>query len=598
MQETISRGRAPSLRNFAAQYRDSDPLAVWKATCLFAAALPRATEVYGGSPGVLALIADFRKGLLDNTLMDKARAADKSMEFDDLSYIRKKLQGAMASWSPGKLDRALGDAEDKKLMAEFDLLIAEIQGEELQFVQHIAEKGALEDRVQGEVTAAREEADKIKEKALEAHLVPYYSVEALPDRAGFRPYMQRAGRGFHEAPPKTAEEHGLVLHILSLSAMGVHHSLYLGEMASLLEEQCTAHPKSTAALVVMGNTPVWGKNLKPKQSGWEESVEEARAEAINVFTSNKNLRVRRVLGKYSSQLIYSADRELAVEFLMIISSQESDGVLVSGYARSPVWTRKAIPNDLEALPRSSFQHYTEPFLRTHGNLDAMVELRQWHTGAAFWDAVLTSLHQGALGSDALTCHVREYYLYDPELGKAVMNIRARGSSKQPVYGYAGVTTRDYLHTGAGKNIADHARGALMQNLSFAVDCGYKMLGYTPPARIAESRSPAELLRAPVLKHTAVRDKELPLLQSVHDKWDAVACTKSRWEVLVKKHNDQYNKSGVPFKSRRGPEESLESKEEAKAIIVATPEGAPASKEGLQATLSQVPALGSCKGFSD
>ena len=115
MQETISRGRAPSLRNFAAQYRDSDPLAVWKATCLFAAALPRATEVYGGSPGVLALIADFRKGLLDNTLMDKARAADKSMEFDDLSYIRKKLQcyGELEPWQIGSgLGRRRGQEAD------------------------------------------------------------------------------------------------------------------------------------------------------------------------------------------------------------------------------------------------------------------------------------------------------------------------------------------------------------------------------------------------------------------------------------------------------------------------------------------------------
>lgn len=366
VQETISRGRAPSLRNFAAQYRDADPQLVFRATCLFAASLPRVNELYDSSE-VLELVARFKKGLLDSALLDKARAADGSLEFDDLAYIRKKLQGSMASWSPGKLDRALGAAEEAKVMAEFELFAAEVQGEELQFSQYVAERGSQEDRQQSEITAAREEADRVKEKALEAHLVPYFSVEALPDRAGIRAYMQRAYRSFHEAPPKSAEEHGLQFHIVNLAAMGCHHSLYLGELVALITEQCTSHPKSSGVLVVLGNTPVWGKHVKPKQLGWEEFTEEAKTDATNAFLAQKDLKVRKVIGKYNSQLMYSNERELVVELLMVISSQEVGGVPVSAYARSPVWLRKAIPHDLEALPRASFQHYTEPFLQTANN---------------------------------------------------------------------------------------------------------------------------------------------------------------------------------------------------------------------------------------
>ena len=604
VQETISRGRAPSLKNFAAQYRDPEPHAIWKATCLFVAAIPRATEVYGVH-GVLELKDQFRKGLLDTALVDKARAADKSLDFDDLSYIRKKIQGSMVDWSPGRLDRAMNAAEEAKANADFEWFVAELQNEQVLVTNYWAEKNAQDDRVQSDITAARELADRAKEEAMAAHLGPYFAVEALPERGGIRAYLQGAYRRFHEAPPRTAEEHGLQFHVINLAALGVHHSLLLGELVATVREQCTLHPKTTGVLVVLNNTPVWGKNLKPRNPGWEEAVEEAKQEATSAFTQHRDLKVRRIVGKFNSQAMYSAERELSVEFLMVLSAEESSGVLVSVYSRSPVWLRKAFAQDLEALPRSSFQHYTEAFLRKeHGNLDVSVELRQWHCGAAFWDAIITAIHSGPLGSEALICQVREFYPYDPEMGKAILYIRARCSSKQPGYGYVGVQVRDHICAFGGKNIVEHIKEALAQYMSQLVDAGsYKMPGYA----VRASASSGVLVTAnsgpapPVLKHTAMRDRELPLLQAVHDKWDAIACTRARWDVACKNHNESYNRSGVPFKLRRGPEELLETKEEAQAVTIANPEGTPPSKEALQATLLQAMPqhnLGSLRHITD
>lgn len=58
-----------------------------------------------------------------------------------------------------------------------------------------------------------------------------------------------------------------------------------------------------------------------------------------------------------------------------------------------------------------------------------------------------------------------------------------------------------------------------------------------------------------LKHTAPRERHLCLKQEVHNAWDPVSDPEvaSKWKALAKRHNDNFNPSGVPFKSRRSHE---------------------------------------------
>lgn len=69
-----------------------------------------------------------------------------------------------------------------------------------------------------------------------------------------------------------------------------------------------------------------------------------------------------------------------------------------------------------------------------------------------------------------------------------------------------------------------------------------------------------------LKHTAPREKCLCLKQEVHTTWESVPDPEicNQFKVLAKKHNDQFNPSGVPFKSRRPIEETVESQQEQQA----------------------------------
>ena len=52
------------------------------------------------------------------------------------------------------------------------------------------------------------------------------------------------------------------------------------------------------------------------------------------------------------------------------------------------------------------------------------------------------------------------------------------------------------------------------------------------------------------------------------------------------HNETYNKSGVPAKTKRVAEEALVAKEDAKAVQIAHGAGAVESKETLAATLKE------------
>ena len=53
----------------------------------------------------------------------------------------------------------------------------------------------------------------------------------------------------------------------------------------------------------------------------------------------------------------------------------------------------------------------------------------------------------------------------------------------------------------------------------------------------------------VFKHTVPRDGDLPLKQTLYDTWGA-SPMKDQWEALVKEHDKNHNKSGVPHKARR------------------------------------------------
>jgi len=545
-------------------------------------------KVYGADKaGFESVKAAFFTGALDSALMDRAKAMDPKLAMEDLSYIRSKAHSELGSWSPSRLQKALGDAQNAKLESDFQLLVQEIRSEQLLMTRWVAEVTEAEAAHSAAAVEAASSHDKAKEKAINDHMLQYFPIEVLPDRRGMRACLDGQCRTFCLAPPTKVEEHCMQLGVISLSGLGVQHSLYLKELATVVETVLSERPRLAAFLVVLPNTPSWGRGLKPSSPGWEEAVKQARAEAVMAFTSlGEAVHVQDIFGKYAPEQMYSDSRELFLHFLFLTSNATVAENPVAVYRSSPVWQHRGIPVDLPVLQRSQYRHWTDAVLRANvGNLDGFVELRQHHSGAEFWDTVLTQIHSGPLGSRNFAVHVQHYMMYDPELAKGVMNLRARKSEALPTFGYAGVTFKNFVHEDGGNHLAGNLKMECFSHLSYIVDSiqeDYFLPGYVRKAGspgVLESRPPPA---APAtFKHCQVVGRTLPLKQAVHDEWDKQVVTKDRWSTFVVEHNKQFNQSGVPWKPNSRPAPvALNNMPETQAVTLSNPPGAPQNVEEL------------------
>ena len=365
----------------------------------------------------------------------------------------------------------------------------------------------------------------------------------------------------------------------------MQHSLYLQEYLSIVKAELSHHPRTSAFLWVLPNTPVWGNGSRPSDVAWGPGVTEARDAVLDAVKSMSGVARRRIIGMYSSDSMWSKTRALTVDFIFMTSDSVEIGPArkpVSLFQLSPVWQREAIAHLLEANPRSSFRSYADALvLFDRGNPDYNIEYRQHNSGAPFWDAVISAICSGALGSADFACHIRDWAVYDPGVAFAVADIRARKSQKLPTFGYCGVSFQDFMHQSGGAHIVANAKEAVLAHLSFLVTNGtYHLPGCNPAPPVNPSPAGSFPLQPIGLKHCSPRDSELPIKQELYDYWGASA-VKDLWETLVAEHDKELNKSGVPHKSRRPPETNIEALPGADASAVPDKEGVPASVDALK-----------------
>ena len=371
--------------------------------------------------------------------------------------------------------------------------------------------------------------------------------------------------------------------------MGVQHSLNLADMAKSAEAQLTSRPRTSLVVVILPNTPVWGKGSKPAEAAWEDLVEEAKKEVVEKFKNLTGVRWRMAVGIYSAASCGTLKRERKVDIMLVASKAASKDVDVI-FQKSPTWQYLSLVRELNVLPRAEYEHCSASMVvADRGNVDWNVEYRQWHSGADMWDCILCSLCSGVLGSNKFHCQVRDWTMYDPHLAKAVANIRGRNSTQLPEFAYVGATTNDFIVAGGGKNIQVHVEGAVNMHLATMLGQGtYKIPGVHLQGNQISGASAPAVPAAPVnFLHTVPRDKDLPLKQSLYDHW-SLGVMKSQWEELVKVHDMGYNKSGVPHKARRPAPINEEAAEAEQAIVVA--HAGPSTYSDLKATLAADQAL--------
>lgn len=184
---------------------------------------------------------------------------------------------------------------------------------------------------------------------------------------------------------------------------------------------------------------------------------------------------------------------------------------------------------------------------------------------------------------------------------AVAELNGQASKDCPILGYAGFTWPNFIGADVGKIVEANIqsgpemfaavfsqqtarttsefcwdlaspRATLRSHIGDHLEASVKLGNYRLPGfYLTNSPVPttAEHLRpsAPAnLKHTVPREKFLCLKQEVHTHWENIQEPElaQKFKDLAKLHNDEFNPSGVPFKSRRPADEPLEALPEAAA----------------------------------
>ena len=605
--ETQIREKRPNLRSFSASYRDpeAEREIVWRMACLWIASLSAQQQLC--SAEVIAIKEKkFFSGQLDEDMKHKARSLDPSFKFEDLRFLREEQSSQLksaTSASDTDVAEGLAVAERSKDLAELEVFKFKLRNEAAAFSDYRLRVQEFEDRSDETVRSHQDKLHEAVERAVEAHSEGHFAVDCLETFAAIPNWLDQRLLKFACSQTSRRSEEVLRIEILSLSAMGPQFAPHLTEMGSKLACSLSAHPARTCGLVVLPNCPAWGAGGGGQLTGavLDDCIATARRDVLAEFSKSEHgVLVREVVGLYDQQAMYSAERSLQCQMLMVISkAADSQGKLVSQFAKSAMWKRHAIPGLLQPLPRSEFKDWTRSLDHiAASNTDSGLERRQWHSGAAFWASVISAVFDKLGLSTAQAAHIREWALYDDGVSKAVMELMKQQGRHMPALGYAGATFCKFVRNRAGTVVAANVQTAIKDALAFH----YKSKQYTFPGAPTLSDAPAPAAGARPVEPTAFeicqpRGAELPIKQSTLDLFEGKPSdVQTSLAELVKEHNTMFNKGGVPWKVKRvNPDEPLERMEAAAAIVLPRRAEAPAAVTSLTAPVVTVPGARGAEG---
>jgi hypothetical protein len=406
----------------------------------------------------------FRRGALDKDMLDKVRCMEPSFVFEDLRFVKSVADDVSAL---GLMEAdALSSVEKQEVFADFKYLEVRLKAEQSSWRRHLLALKTHDDTTQAELTDFRERAHDLRVNAINAHAEAVYQAENLSTFKLLTPFCEQALGTFAEQPPARRADDILRINMFNLPMMGQSHSRYLDEIVEIVRNECSHHPATTLCLVILPNTTKWGQGMEkcPKR---EEQIDAARSDVMSKLKEEVNqLVVNDVFALLRHDTMYSSNREMRAVFLMVISNtMATDGkTLAARFVSSVGWKRKALLESLPVYHRQSFQDWTKvcnPF--DMGNTDVSVERKQWFSGSGFLAGLLVGVLAGMGLSASLSCHVRDWTMYDDQLALAVMELNSRSDKNLPLLSYAGGTFTE----AGGVNIAENVKKAIREHLNQA-----------------------------------------------------------------------------------------------------------------------------------
>ena len=597
VQETYAREKKPNMRSHSAAYRDpeADREMVWRMACLWQASLPT-QAVLSRRQTVAARLELFQAGQLDEDLKVKVKAMDPSFKFEDLRYVREEVSAANTHAclaSDTEQSERLVEAEVALQMASVEVFKLKLHGEEAAWSDYRLKLSTWEEATEETKRQQRLEILRSVESAVTGYANLHFAVESVESVLAISNWFDQ--KLLHLASSQIAARHlqGNSTHrveVISLSALGQQFSVKLGELAIRACGCVNAFPVRSCLLVVLPNSPGWGKGaqgaLTPESV--DREIVQGRRDVLAEFCKPEHgVLVKEVWIVFDKEL---AGRSLQCPMLMLISNAvDVTGRLVSLYSKSQLWKRSAVAEPVRAMPREEFRDWTQdmglsaPPFRCRN--PKPFERRQWNSGVALWKTLLRHVYEGFPVVEGELAQIREWTLNDDCLPRAVMELQMERQARLPTLAYAGCTFNKFVKSGGGPLVKANVEVSIKDHLSSLYRAKrYQFPGVLPLQEAAPLDTSGRPVAPPNLELCAPSEAMLPLKQAA---LDAFAHTKSEIQaalaMVVRAHDDIFNPSGVPWKLRRQREEVDLVPAEDAARQVPRP-GAPTKVEDLQGTV--------------
>ena len=537
VEETLAKGKIPNLRNYASQYRDTEPELVWRMACVWESGR---TEMFRShsTARFQELEQMFLRGALDRDLIDEVRVLDPSFQFLELRFMRDLGVDVNAHHNPAE---DLSNAEVEKQKADFKLFKLRLQSEQHQWRRYVTALKELGDSTMAEVTKHREALHDALTQAVKEHTAASFCAECTATREAMPSFFESSIKNFADQPPARRVDDVLRINVHNLAMQGSNHSRLLKETVDTIRTEANHHPSTSIAIVVLPNTPAWGQGQRTGPA-FQKQVSTARSTVLAALSEECNgLVLQECVAMYDPESMYSPDREYRVDFLLVVSEQRDQaGNLLAQFTKSLLWRRRAVPKHLPVFHRANFADWTKAMTAfDRGNLDASAERRQWASGSGLLGGILEALLTDVPTSNVLPCHVRDHTMYDDQLGLAVLQLDAKHQAMQGValrLGYAGATWKaampgaSFIARNAAVALEDHIYQFVKEN-NYRLP-NFRSLGAEP--KVDDALKPS--INLEVFTLCAPRaNQELPLRQSVLDDWNKIqACHPPLFSLVLER----------------------------------------------------------------
>jgi hypothetical protein len=213
------------------------------------------------------LEACWRRGALDDSLRDHVVLMKPTFKASDLPWVSAVYEGvgafANSSVDPhGQNQEELTQVQRESLHAAFKEWVKVLSIEEGRYKLWKTEAEAWDSSCAVKLQKWRNDRGFIKESGVKELCESKYNAQGFEKKEGVETWIGQQMTKIADMHPARPQAQILRLLYVDMAALGLNHSRLLADLASMIKNGCENHPETFSAIVIMPNTPSYGKGLK------------------------------------------------------------------------------------------------------------------------------------------------------------------------------------------------------------------------------------------------------------------------------------------------------------------------------------------------